>query len=94
LIVWVVTVGDTERNFPRKRDAVAWLVRLTHDDRPVPAVHREHPWLYAYYGGRGDLLFVTRAWIHRLGFPSRRFYAVRKARSNVTSTQHGPLVPN
>jgi hypothetical protein len=79
-IVWLVTVGDQERNFRRKSDAVAWLVRLTHDERPVPAVHREHPWLYSYYGGRGDLLFVTRAWIQKLGFPSVRFYVPRPGR--------------
>lgn len=80
MIVWVVTVGDQERNFRRKSDAVAWLVRLTHDHRPTPHVHREHAWRYSYYGGRGDLLFVTHAWIDKLGFPGRRFYLPHKSR--------------
>ncbi len=77
MIVWLVTVGDLERNFRRKSDAVAWLVRLTHDESPVPKVHREHAWRYSYYGGKGDRLFVTHAWIDKLGFPPRRFYVRR-----------------
>ena len=87
---WLVTVGDIERNFRRKRDAVAWLVRLTHDERPVPHVHRDHPWRYSYYGGRGDLLFVTRAWIDKLGFPALRFYGPKKRRGEPASTTSSP----
>jgi hypothetical protein len=74
--VWLVTVGDTEKNFRYKRDAVAWLVRLTRDPRPTPPVYRETPRRFVYYGP-GDQMFVTRAWIDRLLFPPMRFYAVR-----------------
>lgn len=76
MTVWLVTVGDTEKNFRRLRDAVAWLVRLTHDERPLPTVHREHAHRYVYYGS-GDLDFVIRAGIDRLGFPPLRFYKPR-----------------
>jgi hypothetical protein len=80
VIVWVVSVGDTERNFPRRRDAVAWLVRLTHDTRPTPRVHRETSWRYRYYGPGDDLRFVAIAVIDKLAFPPRRFYAPKKLR--------------
>jgi len=67
-----VTLGDTEKNFRRKRDAVAWLVKLTHDEAPVPLVRRDTEWRYVYLGP------VTHAYIDKLGFPPRHFYAPRK----------------
>lgn len=82
-IVWVVSVGDTERNFPRKRDAVAWLVRLTHDTRPTPPVHRETMCRYRYYGPGDDLRFVANAVIDKVSFPPRRFYAPKRTRRKV-----------
>jgi hypothetical protein len=82
VIVWVVSVGDTERNFARRRDALAWLVRLTHDTRPNPRVHRETAFRYRYYGPGDDLRFVAVAAIDKLMFPPRRFYVpkLRKRR--------------
>lgn len=75
--VWLVSVGDQERNFPRKRDAVAWLRRLTHDERPRPSLVKQDRFRTWYYGP-GNLAFVTRAAIDLLGFPSNRFYAPSK----------------
>ena len=79
MVVWVVSVGDTERNFPRRRDALAWLIRLTHDTRPTPRVHRETAYRYRYYGPGDDLRFVAMAVIDKLMFPPRRFYAPKRA---------------
>ncbi len=73
--VWMVTVGDQERNFRRQRDAVAWLVRLTRDVRPTPLVCRETPCRYRYYGPDDGFRFVMSAVIDKLQFPPRRFYA-------------------
>jgi hypothetical protein len=72
MTVWLVTLGDTEKNFRTKREAVAWLVRLTHDEAPVPLVRRDDEWRYCYLGP------VTHAWIDKLGFPDRAFYAPKK----------------
>jgi hypothetical protein len=75
--VWVVTIGDQERNFRRLRDAVAWLLRLTRDMRPGPHVQRQHADRYRYYGPGEDVRVVTCAVIDRLRFPPRRFYLPR-----------------
>jgi len=79
-IVWVVTVGDQERNFRRRRDAVAWLRRLTHDDRPFSPVVKEDAWRYRFYGPGDDLRFRTCAVIDKVAFPPRRFYLPKTRR--------------
>ncbi len=79
-ITWVVSVGDREKNFQRRRDAVAWLRRLTHDDRPFSPVVKEDAWRYRFYGPGDDLRFRTVAVIDKVAFPPRRFYAVKKRR--------------
>ena len=93
MIVWVVSVGDTERNFPRRRDALAWLVRLTHDTRPVPRVHRETTFRYRYYGPGDDLRFVAMAVIDKLMFPPRRFYAPKPERKIRKVRREDPEAP-
>lgn len=66
-VVWRVAVGDREKNFLRKVEAIRWLCRLTHDSRVRPVVVRHHRGAYTFYGpGRDDR--VVRADIDRLGF--------------------------
>lgn len=68
-IVWVVSVGTTEMNFPRKRDAVVWLRQRSSDVRTRPAVIKECKGAYTFYGpGRDER--VLRASVSRVSLPS------------------------
>lgn len=69
--VWCVGVQDSEKNFPKKRDAVAWLRKRTADTRIRPIVRRRCRGAYTFYGpGDGDV--VLTASIDNLGFYSVR----------------------
>lgn len=67
--VWCVTLPDTEKNFPRKVDAVAFLRRCTNDERIRPVVVRHCRGSYTFYGPGRDAV-VLRAHIDHLGFAS------------------------
>lgn len=69
--VWCVTFATTEKNFSRKRDAVAWLRARAADVRIRPVMVRHCAGCYTYYGpGREEI--VLRASIDHLGFASVR----------------------
>ena len=70
-ITWCVTLPDTERNFRRKRDAVAWCRARSADARIRPVVVRHGPGAYTFYGPK-ERDGVLRANIDRLGFASLR----------------------
>jgi hypothetical protein len=91
-IEWLVTVGDQERTFRRRRDAIAWLKRLTHDVRPRPVVVKENASCYRYYGPGEDLRIVTCARIHKLGFPPLRWYRARKRKRSLEEARGVDLV--
>jgi hypothetical protein len=70
-IVWVVRVGTTEMNVPRKRDAVVWLRQRSHDTRQRPTMVRECRGAYTFYGpGRDE--HVMRASVTRVHLPTIR----------------------
>jgi hypothetical protein len=71
LAVWCVTMPDTERNFQRKRDAVAYLRQLTSDERIRPVIVRRCKGAYTFYGP-GREVTVLRANIDNIGFASLR----------------------
>jgi hypothetical protein len=69
--IWCVTVCDREKNFTRKRFAVAWLRALTSDSRIRPVIVRRCKGAYTFYGpGRDER--VLKANIDNLGFASVR----------------------
>ena len=69
--VWVVRVATTEKNFPQKREAIAWLRTLAADTRIRPMVRRDAAGAYTFYGpGRGEV--VMKAEVARVSLPSIR----------------------
>lgn len=69
---WCVSLpADVEKNFPRKRDALAWLRKRTNDERIRPIVVRHCRGAYTFYGPGKDER-VLRANIDRLSFSSLR----------------------
>jgi hypothetical protein len=69
--IWCVSVADREKNFARKRDAIAWLRALCLDERIRPVVQRHCAGAYTFWGpGRESI--VLKANVDNLGFPSYR----------------------
>lgn len=73
---WTVMYGDTERNFPTKARAIAWLRAQNNDTRIHPVVQRHDKGAYTYYGpGEGG--HVTKAQVFKVSFASVRARAAK-----------------
>lgn len=68
---WCVRFGDTEKNFPTKARAIAFLRERTKDTRIKPIIERHGRGAYTYYGPGRDA-HVVKAEINRVSFASVR----------------------
>lgn len=90
MITWLVSFCTTEKNFPKRAAAVAWLRARTHDTRPMIALFRRARGAYRYFGP-GEDRGVLVADIDRLDFPPLRYYGPRpRAKRETPDAQSTP----
>ena len=83
---WVVRFGDTEKNFPSKASAIAFLRARTKDTRITPVTVRRGPGAYVYYGP-GRATHVLKADIDKVSFASLKARARKPLFDGANSLQ-------
>lgn len=92
-ITWLVTCRTTEKNFPKRAAALAWLRRLTKDTRPTTGLFRRSRFAYRYFGPTEEW-GALEADVDKLDFPPLRHYRPKRGRRTATNAVDPQVQPS